>query len=470
MQLMLTSRMSRFGASTAESARQGARLAWQGIVEIGHNSLAVLGLACIGLVLFFSGDSALRLQIERQALEWLNLRHGVVSSQAESPVDLLADLSEPGAVGRATASSLAALPRPQALVANWIARRYRVAPEPMARLVQEAWAVGRKANLDPTLILAIMAIESSFNPFAQSPVGAQGLMQVMTHVHDDKYASFGGRLAAFDPITNVRVGVQVLTECIARAGSLEGGLKYYVGAANLPDDGGYAERVLVEQGYLKAVSEGQQIPLTAPSVRPGSTPAPTPSPPLVTAAAPTMLPASLSTPVTAMVQSAPAAISGISLPGNPLAGLLGGPSKPVAASPTGAGAVMAPALGAPSPANLSATQASSTSAAAVPAAVPAVDKAPSAAVNPGAPAHAAQAATATAPAPHASAHSASLVTAPAAPAAPPTLAKPVAPQPAASSAADAEPRPAAKPKTETAAAPAVAAVEARVALVGGAAR
>ena len=85
-----------------------------------------------------------------------------------------------------------------------------------------------------------MAIESSFNPFAQSSVGAQGLMQVMTKVHDDKYEAFGGNLAAFDPVTNLRVGVQVLKECIARAGSLEAGLRFYVGAANLPDDGGYA--------------------------------------------------------------------------------------------------------------------------------------------------------------------------------------------------------------------------------------
>jgi hypothetical protein len=71
----------------------------------------------------------------------------------------------------------------------------------------------------------------SFNPFAQSPVGAQGLMQVMTRVHTDKYEALGGHLAAFDPVTNLRVGVKVLQDCITRAGSI-GGLAYYVGAAN----------------------------------------------------------------------------------------------------------------------------------------------------------------------------------------------------------------------------------------------
>ena len=78
----------------------------------------------------------------------------------------------------------------------------------------EAYEIGKHTKLDPTLILAVMAVESGFNPFAQSPVGAQGLMQVMTGVHSDKYENFGGKLAAFDPVTNLRVGVKVLQECI----------------------------------------------------------------------------------------------------------------------------------------------------------------------------------------------------------------------------------------------------------------
>jgi hypothetical protein len=149
-------------------------------------------------------------------------------------------------------------------VASWLSRRYKVAPEPVSRLVQEAWELGQRAQLEPTLILAIMAVESSFNPFAQSPVGAQGLMQVMTRVHDDKYEVFGGQHAAFDPLTNLRVGVQVLKECIARAGSLEAGLRFYVGAANLADDGGYASKVLGEQAHLKQVASGRQLAINVP--------------------------------------------------------------------------------------------------------------------------------------------------------------------------------------------------------------
>ena len=93
-------------------------------------------------------------------------------------------------------------------------------------------------------------------------------MQVMTRIHDDKYSSFGGNHAAFDPLTNLRVGVQVLKDCVAQAGSIQGGLKYYVGAANLPDDGGYAAKVLGEQSHLKMVAAGRTVAVTVPQTLP----------------------------------------------------------------------------------------------------------------------------------------------------------------------------------------------------------
>ena len=180
--------------------------------------------------------------------------------QAAADPDAEPDLGEPDAILRATASDPKDLSRAQASVALWLSRRYHVAPEPVSRLVQEAWTVGALVDLDPTLILAVMAVESSFNPFAQSPVGAQGLMQVMTKVHDDKYEAFGGSHAAFDPVTNLRVGVQVLKECIRRTGSLEAGLRSYVGAANSGEDGGYAAKVLAQQSILRLVAERRQGP------------------------------------------------------------------------------------------------------------------------------------------------------------------------------------------------------------------
>jgi hypothetical protein len=168
------------------------------------------------------------------------------------------------AIDRATAANPKDLPKQQAAVAYWLSKKYRVAPEPVSALVAEAYEIGDKAKLDPTLILAVMAVESGFNPFAQSSVGAQGLMQVMTGIHSDKYESFGGKLAAFDPVTNLRVGVKVLQECIQRAGSLNAGLKFYVGAANLGDDGGYADKVMAEHARLRQVASGRAVPLAQP--------------------------------------------------------------------------------------------------------------------------------------------------------------------------------------------------------------
>jgi hypothetical protein len=247
--------------ASAGSAGIFLRDVGQGLLEVSHNTLALLGLIAVGAVLFIGGRADLRESIEAQTLDWLQARQEARADPAEL---LAAQLAEPEAVAGATAANPKELNRQQAAVAHWIARRYRVAPEPISRLVKEAWLVGNRVGLDPTLILAIMAVESSFNPFAQSPVGAQGLMQVMTHVHDDKYNAFGGKFAAFDPVTNLRVGAQVLKECITRAGGLEEGLRYYVGAANLPDDGGYAAKVLSEQTHLRMVAGGKIVAVNAP--------------------------------------------------------------------------------------------------------------------------------------------------------------------------------------------------------------
>ena len=235
-----------------------------GLLEVSHNMLALVGLLVVALSVFAAGRADLRASVEQQALDWLQQRH---SARAED-IGYVAepDDTDSAALAKALAADPAGLNRQQAAVATWLSRRYRVAPEPVARLVQEAWQVGQRASLDPTLILAIVAIESSFNPFAQSPVGAQGLMQVMTRVHNQKYEAFGGALTAFDPVTNLRVGVQVLKECIARAGSLEAGLKFYVGSGNMEDDGGYAAKVLAEQRHLVRVAAGQQVPVTVPTV------------------------------------------------------------------------------------------------------------------------------------------------------------------------------------------------------------
>ena len=221
-----------------------------GFVEITHSGAALLGMGVLLSGVVLAVQPQLRDQGETALRTWLQDRQ--IAATGVTP--------ELSAIERATASNPADLPKEQAQVAFWIAKKYKVAPEPLAALVAEAYDIGKQTKLEPTLLLAIMAVESSFNPFAQSPVGAQGLMQVMTTIHSDKYANYGGSHAAFDPKSNLRVGVQVLQECIQRAGSLRGGLKYYVGAANLDHDSGYGDKVMDQFQDLYRVAKGKPLP------------------------------------------------------------------------------------------------------------------------------------------------------------------------------------------------------------------
>ncbi len=137
---------------------------------------------------------------------------------------------------------------------SYLARKYKIAPTVAGALVNTAFVVGREMGLDPQLLLAVIAIESRYNPFAESHAGAQGLMQVMTRVHKDKFEVFNdGVIAALHPIANIRVGSKILLDCIKRRGSVEGGLACYVGATG-PSDGGYGAKVLAERRRIALAS------------------------------------------------------------------------------------------------------------------------------------------------------------------------------------------------------------------------
>lgn len=161
------------------------------------------------------------------------------------------------AEGPAPVAAKAATDPRQKFVVQYLARRYRIADEAARMLVAHAFEIGQEKKLDPLLILSVVAIESGLNPFAQSPVGAQGLMQVMTRVHAERFAEHGGHLAALDPIANMKVGSEILHDLIRRGGSVERGLQLYVGAGNLPDDGGYGAKVLGERSRLAIAANGK---------------------------------------------------------------------------------------------------------------------------------------------------------------------------------------------------------------------
>jgi soluble lytic murein transglycosylase-like protein len=150
----------------------------------------------------------------------------------------------------------------QKWVTNWLAKRYRVAGDAANMLVGATYRTAREVKIDPLLVLAVMAIESGFNPFAESPVGAQGLMQVMSKVHHDKFQPLGGVKAALNPVANIKVGATILKEYVSRGGSVESGLKMYVGAAAFENDAGYGYKVLAEYKRLKEVASGKSVPWT----------------------------------------------------------------------------------------------------------------------------------------------------------------------------------------------------------------
>lgn len=138
-------------------------------------------------------------------------------------------------------------------VRDFVAQRYKISTRTLEPLLTAAELSGRKLGIDPLLIVAVMAIESSFNPFAESSMGAQGLMQVIPRFHLDKIGRNAGEDALFDPTLNIRVGTMVLVEGMQRFGTLQTALQYYGGALRDPN-ASYANKVLAMKKRLVAAA------------------------------------------------------------------------------------------------------------------------------------------------------------------------------------------------------------------------
>lgn len=145
----------------------------------------------------------------------------------------------------------------QRAVADFFEKKYSLDRSKIEEYVSNTILIAKEVNIDPVLLLAVISVESNFNPNTKSHAGAEGLMQVMTSVHKDKYAIFGGTSEAVKPEVNIRVGAYILKYLIATAGSLRNGLKYYVGAANAEDDGGYADKVMAERNRLISLCQNR---------------------------------------------------------------------------------------------------------------------------------------------------------------------------------------------------------------------
>ena len=138
-------------------------------------------------------------------------------------------------------------------VGDYLARRYRVSSEMTTSVVAKAHVIGAELKVDPMLILAVISVESRFNPVAESVMGAKGLMQVIPRYHSDKFEPLGGEKVAFDVQANIVVGAKILKEYIRRTGDIVDALQMYVGASSEESENGYSGKVIAERDRLNSI-------------------------------------------------------------------------------------------------------------------------------------------------------------------------------------------------------------------------
>jgi len=117
-------------------------------------------------------------------------------------------------------------------LAAHIAETWKMPLAATQRIVEAAFSQAQAQGVSPTLILAVVAQESSFRTTARSSYGAQGLMQVSARHHPDKLKGLQSN-ALYRPETNIRVGTQVLAEYLEQNnGRLDPALRKYSGNAS----------------------------------------------------------------------------------------------------------------------------------------------------------------------------------------------------------------------------------------------
>ena len=121
------------------------------------------------------------------------------------------------------------------------------APAEWQAIIQRA---SKRYGLPPDLVAAVIRVESNFDVEAESPKGAQGLMQLMPGTQ-----AYLGVQDPFDPEANVDAGSRYLREQLDRFGSTELALAAYnAGPGNVEKFGGlppFAET----QAYVRRVMQ-----------------------------------------------------------------------------------------------------------------------------------------------------------------------------------------------------------------------
>lgn len=199
----------------------------------------------LALVVFLASFSVLALLLhDRYVAHWLESTYAAMQTEAATLSGHALTSEKPLIANPDTARHTA--------LAEFLAKRYKVSQDVTLELVQIAHEEGKRSGLDPLLIMAVIAVESRYNPIAESEVGAKGLMQIIPKYHGDKLAEFGGEKAVFDPESNIRVGTRILKEYLGRTGNLGIALQMYAGALS-DDNDTYTNKVLGEKSRLQRV-------------------------------------------------------------------------------------------------------------------------------------------------------------------------------------------------------------------------
>lgn len=185
---------------------------------------------------------------------------GSVAAQPQAQASSAAPPQPASPLAQARLAAPAQVSASQAAMAQWLGKKYRVSPLAIGTLIVEADKLSKTYRLSPNLIIAVMAIESNFHPYIQSQAGAQGLMQVMPVIHAKRYDKFGGKSSFIDPIVSLKVGAEILRDCVKLKGGSEAeALRFYFGGGASSDI--YIDKVRAEQRLLNQVAAGLNVPV-----------------------------------------------------------------------------------------------------------------------------------------------------------------------------------------------------------------
>lgn len=133
-----------------------------------------------------------------------------------------------------------------------IGRRFHLAQSAAQSITSAAFSAARVRGIDPTLVLAVAAVESKFKPRAVNPLtGAKGLMQVVPKWHQDKVLGVGGESSLLLIAPNINVGAAILADYVeAEDGNVSDALARYLGTGGADQ---YLQRVRLEMAHLARV-------------------------------------------------------------------------------------------------------------------------------------------------------------------------------------------------------------------------